>query len=173
MLTALWSTVGRWLRRQWERLGALLRLLEPLWRGLGTLASGLRRWLRELWRWLRDVRLTVLPHVGLGALGVVGALVLAVVAEWALRGVAQSTATVWETRSALAGLVLQVLGLGVVARGLRNVRRLFDRPGRDGKSLREWFGEFPPPWVGPQVVSPRGVSGAFSASRARTTRSET
>jgi hypothetical protein len=82
-------------------------------------------WIRAIIAWLREARLAWLT---------LGALVAAVAFPLA--------AGKSEQQIRLSGLFLQLLGVGTVAWGLRETRRLFRRPTL-GELLRTWLVRFP------------------------------
>lgn len=89
------------------------------------MSARLGLWLKAFWRWLAEARLFWCAIL---------VLVLAVV--WSFR----SDATDLQVR--VAGLVLQWLGIGTVAHGVRETRKLFGRPGLP-ESVRQWRSRFP------------------------------
>ena len=85
----------------------------------------MRIWLRTLWTWLLEA-----SHFWL-AIAVVGTALLFVLRHG-----------VTEPEVRITGLVLQILGIGTVAWGIRETRMLFGRP--DILSIsREWLKRFP------------------------------
>lgn len=82
-------------------------------------------WLKALYSWLAEARL-----VWLALLLVAPAVIVSL----------REGASEWEIR--IAGLVLQLFGLGTVAHGVHKTRKLFGRPSTMA-SLRGWATRFP------------------------------
>ena len=103
------------------------------------------RWLRALVSWVAQPHLVwlVLAVIGLSmALPLVGGT-----AEWKIR---------------LSGLLLQLSGVGTVAYGLRETRRLFGLPVA-GSLFRSWFAGFPS-WRGHTVLAGSTATGFAECS---------
>jgi hypothetical protein len=111
---------------------------------LRTQARQLHRWLRALLSWLSEAR-----HFWLAAVVLVVAILL----------VARNGVT--EPQIRITGLVLQVLGIGTVAWGIRETRVLFGRPDIFTLS-REWIRRFPV--YGGRVVTGSGNTTAPAAT---------
>lgn len=84
-------------------------------------------WVVRFWDWL-----WVEPEITRALLATVLALALAL-----------SLPSCWEARIRFTGMVLELLGVFVVALGLRHTRELFEQPTLL-KSIRGWLREFPP-----------------------------
>lgn len=85
----------------------------------------MKTWIRALGKWLWEARLAWL---GVGTL-------LAAFLFLTAGGLD-------EPRTRIVGLALQLLGVGTVAWGIRQTRRLFDRP-RLARTFRGWLSRFP------------------------------
>ena len=103
-------------------------------------------WTRSLGRWLWEARLAWLA---------VGTLLAAALV------IADNPA---EPRIRVMGLVLQILGIGTVAWGIRTTRKLFGRPGIV-VLMRRWLANFPR--YGGRTISVGATMAATSAVRGR------
>jgi hypothetical protein len=111
-----------------------------------TRTARLVPWTRALGRWLWEARLSWLAVATLlGAALAVGG-------------------NPTEARIRLTGLVLQILGIGTVAWGIRTTRRLFGRPGMLALACR-WLANFPR--YGGRTISVGGIATASTAVRGR------
>lgn len=99
----------------------------------------IRLWFRQFWDWLSEARRVWI---------VLGTLLIAVVVVWQI-GASEKAVR-------LAGLVLQVLGIGTVAVGIRDTRSVFGHPSLC-RRLMEWFGRFPV-YGGREVVIGMGAT---------------
>ena len=117
------------------------------------LIRDLRRWVAALLRWILDAWRLVVPL-----------LVTALVLTLALR----VPEGVIEPVVRCSGLVLQLLGILTVVAGLRDKRRLFDRPSLL-ESVRRWLNRHPRWRPKPQTIQVAGAASLSVVGSARAT----
>jgi len=86
----------------------------------------LRNWVVRVFAWLGDAR-----QVWVAVLTIPGVFLIC----WA-------AIPSWEPRIRITGMCLELLGLGTVAYGLREIRKLFNQPSMIEVAL-QWLGSFP------------------------------
>lgn len=105
-------------------------------------------WLKRLWTWIKESGLTGMSLIALFPL-------LAWTLFWP---------TPTEFRLRLVGLIVQLCGVGTVAKGLSDTRKLFGRPSAF-QSAWQWFRRFPPFSLKPINIYMQGIVSAETVGR--------